>query len=244
LRKKTLFTIFAAVCLAIFSAGTVQAASTLPPVPQLFYGHLAINGVAAPAGTQVKAVGEGVIYDAYNPVITEQTGKYGAEDLWVGAPLVVQGKNPGSTLTFYVNGVSTGQTTAFVPGGQTRLDLNVTIEQPAPAPPGPTPGPTPTPTPTPTPEPTPTPTPEPTPTPTPEPTPTPTPEPTPTPTPEPTPPTPEPTSTTPAPEPTPEPTPSAPVEPGTSTLWYVVGGILFGVIVIGGWFVISRVRRS
>jgi hypothetical protein len=24
----------------------------------------------------------------------------------------------------------------------------------------------------------------------------------------------------------------------------VVGGILFGVIVIGGWFVISRVRRS
>lgn len=96
--------------------------------------------------------------------------------------------------------------------------------------PAPAPTPEPTPEPAPAPAPVPTPTPEPTPVPTPEPTPTPVPTPEPTPAP------------APAPEPTPVPTPTPTPTPGAGLNWWLIGGIIAVVIIVGiaVWSLVSR----
>jgi len=96
-----------------------------PPLPHAFHGALEINGSPAPVGTRVEARGEGVLTDIdYNPIVTSEIGYYGSG----GARLVVQGDiTDGTILTFYVNGVSTGQMAEWHSGEITRLDLTVTI---------------------------------------------------------------------------------------------------------------------
>ena len=97
-------------------------------LPHAFYGDLNIDGEAAPVGTVVSAMVNGV---ESGSVTTWEVGKYG----WgIGAPpdeasanLLVQGEHisHGDTIEFYVNGVKAYQTTEFQSGELTQLDLTI-----------------------------------------------------------------------------------------------------------------------
>ena len=105
-------------------------AYAVPALPHAFYGSVTINGTAAPDGSRVSAtVDSGTIVSTQNPVTTV-AGSYGIDS----SKLLVQGDDlSGATITFYVNGVSTGQTDTFeAGGGPTTLDLSVTIAPPPP----------------------------------------------------------------------------------------------------------------
>ena len=97
-----------------------------PALPHAFYGTVTIGGNSAPDGTQVSATVDSgsVITNVQNPTTTVG-GSYGINSPY----LLVQGDiTPGATITFYVNGVSTGQTATFsVGGGPTELNLAATI---------------------------------------------------------------------------------------------------------------------
>ena len=104
-----------------------------PALPHAFYGSVTINGSPAPIGTSVEARGNGVRTGIEgNPITVAETGKYGGPD-GLDPKLVVQGELllEEATITFYVNGVSTGETYPFASGEITPLDLS------APAPEGP-----------------------------------------------------------------------------------------------------------
>jgi len=103
----------------------------LPPLPHAFYGTVEINDSAAPTGTQVEARGEGVRTGIEgNPIGTTAAGVYGSAGS-MGSKLVVQGDIlDGAVITFYVNGVSTGQTAEWHNGEVTELDLSATITAP------------------------------------------------------------------------------------------------------------------
>jgi hypothetical protein len=125
MRKATIF--IAGVCLLLLCAVPAYG-QEVPPLPHAFYGDVTINGNPAPVGTQVEARGEGVRTGIPgNPIVTTEVGKYGSADP-LGTKLVVQGNiADGATLTFYVNGVSTGQTATWHSGETSRKDLAVTI---------------------------------------------------------------------------------------------------------------------
>lgn len=124
-RKISIVFTIVLLCLAAWPAGSALAEG-IPDTPQLFYGYVNINGAPAPAGTEIKAVGEGVVYTSDNPLKTTTPGKYG-DGL---DKLVVQGPNAGTLITFYVNGVSTDKTASFVAGAApVQVDLSVTIEE-------------------------------------------------------------------------------------------------------------------
>jgi hypothetical protein len=128
-------TIFIVVALLLTLCSVPVYAADMPPLPHAFYGDLTLNGSAAPAGTRIEARGEGVETGTYNPITTTESGKYGSADP-LGAKLIVQGDiSEGTTITFYVNGTSTGQTYPFDSGETTDLPLSVTITAPPPPPP-------------------------------------------------------------------------------------------------------------
>ena len=108
-------------------SGAIPAyANGIPALPHAVYGSVTLNGAAAPDGTPVSAVVDSgsVITNAQNPTTTVG-GSYG-----INSPmLLVQGDiSDGATITFYVNGVSTGQTANFqAGGGPTEKNLTVTI---------------------------------------------------------------------------------------------------------------------
>ena len=132
--KKRLAICLTLVVIMLTSALPVYA---IPALPHAFYGNVEINGVPSPDGTSVSAIAsEGTIVATQNPVTTVGGG-YGESS----PKLLVQGDIPnGATITFYVNGVSTGVTAIFeVGGGPTQLDLAVTIVAPPPPPPPPPP---------------------------------------------------------------------------------------------------------
>jgi len=108
-------------------------AQGVPPLPHAFYGTVEVNGSPAPAGTEVEARGEGVQTDVgSNPVVTTAEGRYGSSDA-LEPKLIVQGDIvEGSPVTFYVNGVSTGQTAEWHSGEVTELNLTATVEGPPP----------------------------------------------------------------------------------------------------------------
>jgi len=109
----------------------------IPALPHSFYGNVTINNAQAAAGTTVEARGEGVLTGIQgNPITVTEAGKYGSADP-LQPRLIVQGDIlDGNTITFYVNGVSTGQTTEWHSGEVAELNLSVTIA----APPRPSPG--------------------------------------------------------------------------------------------------------
>ncbi len=112
----------------ILSATPVYA---VPALPHAFYGSVYINGSPAPPGTQVTATGTGVMTAIpQNPLTTTASGQYGTG----GTYLLVQGDDvlDGATITFYVNGVSTGQTAEWHSSETTELNLSVTIAVPPP----------------------------------------------------------------------------------------------------------------
>jgi hypothetical protein len=108
-------------------------AQGIPPLPHAFYGTIEVNGSPAPAGTAVEVRGEGVeVGVGSNPIVTTTEGRYGSEEP-LEPKLVVQGEiAEGTILTFYVDGVATGETTEWHSGEVTELDLVVTVESPPP----------------------------------------------------------------------------------------------------------------
>lgn len=108
--------------------GIPVRAQGILPLPHAFYGSLTINGNPAPAGSEVKALGDNVKVGIQgNPIITTDVGVYGGPNI-LDPKLFVQGNiSSGTPLRFYVNGVDTGQTAAFTSGSNTKLDLSVTI---------------------------------------------------------------------------------------------------------------------
>ncbi|GAI67067.1 unnamed protein product, partial [marine sediment metagenome] len=117
-----------AVAVLVLTCIAPMYANAQPALPHAFYGALEVNGSDAAPGYTVEARGEGVtIGIAGNPIETTEVGRYGSVDP-LGAKLAVQGDiSAGTTLTFYVNGKSTGQTAKWCSGGITELDLTVTI---------------------------------------------------------------------------------------------------------------------
>jgi len=100
----------------------------MPPIPQAFYGTVTIDGADAAVGTVVSAKINGVNAGSYT---TKVAGQYGNVDTRDYLAVSCDGANDGDTITFYVNGDSTGQTDTFeVAGGPTELDLSVTIPAP------------------------------------------------------------------------------------------------------------------
>ena len=113
--------------LALF---VTPAAAEVPALPHAFYGAVKINNSDAPTGTKVEARGTGVTTSIEgNPITVTVAGKYGGPG-GLDPKLVVQGGiEEGATITFFVNGESTGQTAKWCSGGITELDLSVTIEE-------------------------------------------------------------------------------------------------------------------
>lgn len=126
MKGKILAFILLAVLVALFA--TPVYAQDIPSLPHAFYGTVTINGDLAPVGTQVEARGEGVQTNtSNNPFITTVAGQYGSSNP-LEPKLIVQGDvAEGATVTFYVNGVSTGQTTNWHSGEVTEVDLTATI---------------------------------------------------------------------------------------------------------------------
>jgi len=141
MKKLAIFIVLAV--LLMLCAAPVYAQS-IPPLPHAFYGSVTIDGDPAPAGTEVEARGEGVATGiADNPTITAVRGIYGTSNPFEHR-LIVQGNiDDGATITFYVNGYSTGQTAEWHSGETTPLDLSVTIAAPPEGRPGGGPGPPP-----------------------------------------------------------------------------------------------------
>lgn len=107
-------------------AAIPAVSATIPDLPHAFSGNVLVNGVAAPAGTEVSAtVNSGtLIPGSQNPVSITTAGSYGKN----GAPrLLIQGTGiTGATITFYVNDVNTGTTAAYqAGGGPTSVDLSI-----------------------------------------------------------------------------------------------------------------------
>ncbi len=96
----------------------------IPALPHAFYGTVTINNSSAPVGTEVEARGTGVTRNIpQNPLTTTVVGQYGNDGLY----LLVQGDIlDGATITFYVNGRSTGQSEEWHSGDTTEVDLTVT----------------------------------------------------------------------------------------------------------------------
>ena len=140
MRKLAIF--LGVACLLGLSAVPVYAQP--PALPHAFYGSVTINNSPAPVGTQVEARGTGVETGiAGNPVTTTASGIYGTTNPFEPR-LVVQGDiTEGTTLTFYVNGYSTGQTHSWHSGEVTELNLSVTTPEPPPPTTSPTPPPPP-----------------------------------------------------------------------------------------------------
>jgi hypothetical protein len=127
-------TFFIALAFLLALCALPAYADGVPSLPHAFYGRVLINGSSAPAGTTVEARGSGVITGIEdNPVTTTTSGIYGTADAFSHRLLVQGDILDGTTLTFYVNNVSTGQTAAWHSGEVTELDLSVYITRAGPA---------------------------------------------------------------------------------------------------------------
>jgi len=130
MRAKVIASVVVALVLML-CAIPVYGQEEIPPLPHAFYGTVKINDSPASAGTQIEARGEGVRTGIEgNSLVTTAAGNYGSADP-MGSKLIVQGDiQDGATLTFYVDGVSTGQTAEWHSGGVAELNLTVTIPRP------------------------------------------------------------------------------------------------------------------
>jgi hypothetical protein len=123
---------FAFVLLAVLLAMAVTPAyaDVAPTIPHAFYGTVEINGGPAPVGTEVSARGDGVKTGVdQNPIVTIAEGEYGGSDGFDPKLIVWGDIAEGATVTFYVNGFSTGQTAQWHSGEVTEVDLSATIEE-------------------------------------------------------------------------------------------------------------------
>jgi hypothetical protein len=128
---KTKMVAFMLLAMLLALAVSPAYADEAPTIPHAFYGTIEINGSPAPVGTEVSARGEGVTTGvAQNPIETTVEGEYGGGDDPMEPKLIVWGNiADGTTVTFYVNGFSTGQTAEWHSGEVTEVDLAATIEE-------------------------------------------------------------------------------------------------------------------
>lgn len=133
MKAKTIAFIFLVVLLPLALFTTPVYAQGVPALPHAFYGTIVVNGSPAPVGTQVEARGEGVLTGAgNNPIVITVAGSYGSSNP-LEPKLIVQGDiADGAILTFYVNGVPTGQTVEWHSGEVTEINLSATGEAPPP----------------------------------------------------------------------------------------------------------------
>jgi len=126
--KRVVF-LLAGLLLVGFSA--TPASADVPPLPHAFYGAVEINDSPAPVGIQVEARGDGVLEGTeWNPIEITEPGYYGGPG-GLDPKLVVQGYiEEGTTLTFYVNGESTGKTADWHSGEITEVPLSLTTAAP------------------------------------------------------------------------------------------------------------------
>jgi hypothetical protein len=118
--------VFTFLALLLMLGGTPVYADGVPPLPHAFYGSVNIGGEPAPIGTVISADGDGVETNTLqNPVTTAVAGSYGIDSKM----LLVQAQ-AGAIITFYVNGIFTGQTIAWESGATTRVDLSITNSTP------------------------------------------------------------------------------------------------------------------
>jgi hypothetical protein len=127
---KTKMVAFMLLAMLLALAVSPVYADEAPSLPHAFYGTVEINGSAAPAGTEVEARGDGVQTGVtQNPLVTTDEGKYGGSEGFSPKLIVWGDIAEGATVTFYVNGFSTGQTAEWHSGEVTEVDLAVTIEE-------------------------------------------------------------------------------------------------------------------
>ena len=116
--------IFIVMALLLLCTAPVYA-SDIPAFPHAFYGSVEINDELAPVGTSVEARGEGVETGRGNPIITNVLGIYGTSNPYEPRLLVQGDISDGTTIYFYVNGVSTGQTAEWHSEETTQLPINL-----------------------------------------------------------------------------------------------------------------------
>ena len=123
-----------ALLVVIFSSIAIAA----PGVPHLFYGSVTLNSAPAPDGTTITAKINGIDVAS----TTTLDGKYGYSPIfYIPDPNNIR---EGDTISFFVNGVNTGQTYTFSNHDTTELNLTVTITTTTVSNPSPNPGPGPT----------------------------------------------------------------------------------------------------
>ncbi len=101
-------------------------AYAVPQLPHSFYGTLEINGQDAPIGTVVKAKFSELEFSTYT---TTEAGKYGDNATSDYFMVIWEGLHSGDIISFYVNGVDTGETYLFESGGGP-TELNLTVDMP------------------------------------------------------------------------------------------------------------------
>lgn len=89
----------------------VNLVFAIPGIPHLFYGSITVNGQPAPDGTTIVAKINGIEVAA----TTTSGGKYGYAPLFY-VPDTDPASRTGSTISFFVNNVDTGQTATFCQG--------------------------------------------------------------------------------------------------------------------------------
>jgi hypothetical protein len=105
----------------VMALGTVAFA--VPMQPHQFYGSVAINSAPAADGSTIDAKIDGITA----ATTTTEGGRYGYSPIfYVPDP---NGNRAGRIVSFYVNGVNTGETAIFTNGLSTRVNLAITVEQ-------------------------------------------------------------------------------------------------------------------
>jgi len=127
MKRKRAWLLYPLIILAVVLCAVPAFADTptsIPSIPHAFYGTVTIGGSDAPVGTVVTAKVGGVQCGSITTTVAGQYGGSGAFD----AKLTVTGEiATGATISFFVNGVDTTQTSSFIPGGVTELNLTVTV---------------------------------------------------------------------------------------------------------------------
>jgi len=140
MKQKKIYPAFILLALSLIvllvSPVTADDVSTAPILPQGFFGTVESGGNLIGQGYSVEAIGQGVLKDEGNPVLTLTDGTYGAAN-YPAQRLLVQGDiASGTPLEFYVGNVkaevydvaaggSWNATYSFRPGEVTELNLRI-----------------------------------------------------------------------------------------------------------------------
>ena len=123
MNKKIRLILCSVLALALLLWGAPALA--IPPLPHAFYGTVRINDADANTSTVVSAKINGENAGSYTTAVSGLYGSLAERDY-----LAVSNANAndGDTITFYVNGIDTGQTATFqTGGGPTEQPLTLTI---------------------------------------------------------------------------------------------------------------------